>query len=53
MYPGAVGGAAITGLFQSAELFGPYCIGLAAGFFLHLIVALILEGPQVSGFLGD
>ncbi len=50
---GAVGGAAVTGLFDARDLFGAYSIGLAAGFFLYLIVALILEGPQVSRFLGD
>ena len=34
---GAVGGAAITGLFKGS-LFGWYCIGLAAGFFGYLIL---------------
>jgi len=34
---GAVGGAAVTGLFQGS-LFGWYCIGLAAGFFSYLIL---------------
>jgi NhaP-type Na+/H+ or K+/H+ antiporter len=36
---GAVGGAAVTGLF-SGHLFGWYCIGLAAGFFGYLILAV-------------
>jgi NhaP-type Na+/H+ or K+/H+ antiporter len=36
---GAVGGAAVTALFQSSQMFGAYCIGLAAGFFLYLILA--------------
>ncbi len=31
---GAVGGAAVTALFDSEKLFGWYSIGLAAGFFL-------------------
>ena len=35
---GAVGGAAVTGLFKSQELFSWYCIGLAIGFFLYLIL---------------
>jgi hypothetical protein len=35
---GAVGGAAVTGLFKDAALFGIYCVGLAIGFFLYLIL---------------
>ena len=35
---GAVGGAAVTGVFKGS-LFGWYCIGLAAGFFAYLILA--------------
>ena len=38
---GAVGGAAITGLFKGS-LFGWYCIGLAAGFFSYLILGATL-----------
>lgn len=37
---GAVGGAAVTGLFESESLFAAYSIGLAIGFFLYLIVAV-------------
>jgi uncharacterized membrane protein YeaQ/YmgE (transglycosylase-associated protein family) len=37
---GAVGGAAVTGLFKDQALFGAYCIGLAIGFFLYLIIAV-------------
>ena len=37
---GAVGGAAVTGLFKSETLFGAYCIGLAIGFFLYLVIAV-------------
>ncbi len=37
---GAVGGAAVTGLFKDQTLFGAYCIGLAIGFFLYLIIAV-------------
>ena len=35
---GAVGGAAVTGLFNSPELFGYYSIGLATGFFAYLVL---------------
>ena len=35
---GAVGGAAVTALFSSKELFGMYCIGLNIGFFLYMIL---------------
>jgi uncharacterized membrane protein YeaQ/YmgE (transglycosylase-associated protein family) len=40
---GAVGGAAITGLFATKEAFGAYCIGLAIGFFAYLIVAVVMD----------
>jgi hypothetical protein len=36
---GAVGGAAVTGLFE-AELFGWYSLGLAGGFFFYLLLAV-------------
>ena len=49
----AVGGAAITALFKIGEMFGAYCIGLAVGFFLYLIVSLILYGKDgVEGWMG-
>ena len=35
---GAVGGAAVTALFNSQAMFGCYAIGLAAGFFVYLIL---------------
>lgn len=35
---GAVGGAAVTGIFKNEAVFATYCIGLAAGFFLYLIL---------------
>jgi hypothetical protein len=35
---GAVGGAAVTVLFNSQNLFGCYAIGLAGGFFAYLIL---------------
>jgi len=42
---GAVGGAAVTKLFGSPELFAGYCIGLAVGFFLYLIVGSFKGTP--------
>lgn len=36
---GAVGGAAVTGLFSTPDLFAWYSIGLFAGFFGYLILA--------------
>lgn len=35
---GAVGGAAVTALFRTDDLFGWYSIGLAVGFFGYLIL---------------
>jgi hypothetical protein len=35
---GAVGGGAVTALFNSPDLFGWYCIGLFIGFFSYLIL---------------
>jgi zinc transporter ZupT len=51
---GAIGGAAITALFKTAELFGWYCIGLAAGFFLYFIIAglFIKSDAAVSAWMG-
>jgi hypothetical protein len=50
---GAIGGAAITGLFKTPDLFGSYCIGLFIGFFLYFIVALNLKTDQaVSMWMG-
>jgi uncharacterized membrane protein YeaQ/YmgE (transglycosylase-associated protein family) len=37
---GAVGGAAVTALFDQPKLFGWYSVGLAAGFFLYLLLAV-------------
>jgi hypothetical protein len=36
----AVGGAAVTALFKSEELFAWYCIGLFLGFLAYLIVGI-------------
>lgn len=50
---GAVGGAAVTALF-SEDLFAGYAIGLAGGFFLYFIIALIISGKkEVGGWMGD
>jgi len=35
---GAVGGAAVMAIFKEMDVFATYCIGLAAGFFLYLIL---------------
>lgn len=35
---GAVGGAAVTGLFGDKQVFATYAIGLAVGFFLYLVL---------------
>jgi len=43
---GAVGGAAITGVFKTPDLFGAYCIGLFIGFFVYFIVGLFIKADQ-------
>ncbi len=35
---GAVGGAAVTAIFKTESLFAAYCVGLAAGFFMHVLL---------------
>jgi ABC-type protease/lipase transport system fused ATPase/permease subunit len=54
----AVGGAAVTKLFDNPNLFGWYCIGLAVGFFLYFLIAVITTGKSsdstvVSQWMGD
>jgi ABC-type protease/lipase transport system fused ATPase/permease subunit len=54
----AIGGAAVTKLFDNPNLFGWYCIGLAVGFFLYFIIAVIVTGKDeqatpVSQWMGD
>jgi len=39
---GAVGGAAVTALFNTKELFAFYSVGLAIGFFLYLITGVTI-----------
>ncbi|MEV5411703.1 hypothetical protein AB0K60_23050 [Thermopolyspora sp. NPDC052614] len=43
---GAIGGAAVVGLFDEAGLFGLYAIGLAVGFFGYLLVFWRLNGAE-------
>jgi hypothetical protein len=47
---GAVGGAAVTGLFPAADSsFGAYGIGLGIGFLFYLITALLINGLAAKG----
>jgi O-antigen/teichoic acid export membrane protein len=48
---GAVGGAAVTALFDTDQLFGWYAVGLAAGFFAYLILGhtLFKNSPWLGG----
>jgi uncharacterized membrane protein YeaQ/YmgE (transglycosylase-associated protein family) len=48
---GAVGGAAVTTLFNVTELFSLYCIGLAVGFFLYMVLGHTVF--KNSGWLGS
>jgi uncharacterized membrane protein YeaQ/YmgE (transglycosylase-associated protein family) len=48
----AVGGGAVMQRFDDRGLFGWYAVGLAAGFFGYLIVAMLLEGRKVSSWMG-
>lgn len=36
----AIGGAAVTALFKTPEIFGWYCIGLFGGFFAYLLLGV-------------
>jgi uncharacterized membrane protein YeaQ/YmgE (transglycosylase-associated protein family) len=51
---GAVGGAAVTALFETPDLFGGYCIGLFAGFFAYLVVAVnwVTDETSAGKWLG-
>ena len=48
---GAVGGAAVTALFDTDRLFGWYCIGLAGGFFGYLALGhtVFKNSPWLGG----
>lgn len=51
---GAVGGAAVTGIFGEPHLFGAYSVGLAVGFFAYLAVSIAVHGRQQAGrWMGD
>lgn len=51
---GAVGGAAVVGLFKEPDMFAWYSIGLAVGFFVYLILFAILNGKKtLSTVMGD
>jgi hypothetical protein len=45
----AVGGGAVTTVFNDKHLFGLYCIGLGAGFFAYLIIFAKLNGIKQAG----
>ena len=45
---GAVGGAAVTQMFDTDKIFAWYCIGLGFGFFAYLLVALKLAGGKAN-----
>ncbi len=51
---GAVGGGAVTGLFDDERLFGAYAIGLAAGFFAYFLIGLAVSGKEAAkGWMGE
>jgi uncharacterized membrane protein YeaQ/YmgE (transglycosylase-associated protein family) len=51
---GAVGGAAVVGIFNDKSLFGLYSIGLAIGFFGYLSVYACLNGRhETASIMGQ
>jgi len=48
----AVGGGTVVALFKSGEFFGFYSIGLAIGFFLYLIVNMIIAKEETKKWMG-
>ncbi len=46
---GAVGGAAVLGIFDNDHLFGLYAIGLASGFFGYLALFIVINGLTKAG----
>ncbi len=51
---GAVGGAAVTTLFRSEDLFASYSIGLAIGFIGYLILGALTSGrEEFSKWMGE
>ena len=49
---GAVGGAAVTALFDDPDLFGAYSIGLAVGFFLYFAIGWRTAPQDVDKWMG-
>jgi hypothetical protein len=49
---GAVGGAAVLGIFDRGDSFGYYAIGLAGGFVLFLVISILL-GQARTDIMGD
>ena len=48
---GALGGGAITALFQPPDIFGAYCVGLAFGFFGYFIVGIFVDKGSVGSWM--
>lgn len=46
---GALGGAAVVGIFNDKHLFGLYSIGLAIGFFAYLLIFFLINGRKKTG----
>jgi len=49
----AVGGGAVTLLFDTKIPFAYYSIGLAAGFFLYFIIAMLYNKENVDSWMSD
>jgi uncharacterized membrane protein YeaQ/YmgE (transglycosylase-associated protein family) len=50
---GAVGGGAVTAIFDSQNLFGAYSFGLALGFFGYFAAAKGWRSSDDGGWMGD
>ena len=48
---GAVGGAAVLGIFKRGNSFAWYAIGLAGGFFVYLVVSLIVSPKDTISWM--
>jgi uncharacterized membrane protein YeaQ/YmgE (transglycosylase-associated protein family) len=46
---GAVGGGAVTTVFNNTDLFAAYSFGLAAGFFLYFVLCWVILGREKTG----
>ncbi len=50
----AVGGGAVTAIVDGKQMFRPYSIGLAVGFFAYFIVGLLVYGSSTTqAWMGD